>query len=158
MKTTKDSPGVFIPPPLFYAGFFLLSLLIQRNFSINRGFIFHRQPAILFGTIFYFVGIFFIFPAMFEFIKSKNTIVTIKPASSLQTTGIYSISRNPMYVGLMLIYLGLALQFGNWWTIILLPFLIAIVSYLIVLPEEKYLMRAFGDDYAQYKKRVRRWI
>jgi protein-S-isoprenylcysteine O-methyltransferase Ste14 len=158
MKNTKDNPGVFIPPPLFYAGFFLLSILIQKYFALNHAFIFHRQPANLFGTLFYFVGICFIFPATFEFVKSKNTIITVKPATSLQTTGIYSISRNPMYVGLILIYLGLALQFGNWWTIILLPLLIAIVNYLIILPEERYLMRAFGDDYVHYKKRVRRWI
>jgi protein-S-isoprenylcysteine O-methyltransferase Ste14 len=158
MKDTKDSPGVFIPPPLFYVGFFILSMLLQGYFTIKAAFFFHKQPAILIGTILYFVGIFFIFPAMFEFIKSKNAIMPVKPATSLQTTGIYSYSRNPMYVGLLLIYLGLTMQFGNWWTLILLPFLIAFITYLVIRREERYLTRAFGDEYTNYKKRVRRWI
>jgi protein-S-isoprenylcysteine O-methyltransferase Ste14 len=95
---------------------------------------------------------------MFEFVKSKNTVITAKPATSLQTTGIYSISRNPMYLGLVFIYLGLTFQFGNWWTIFLLPILIIVITYRVILPEERYLTRAFGDEYANYKKKVRRWI
>jgi protein-S-isoprenylcysteine O-methyltransferase Ste14 len=158
MKNTKDSPGVIIPPPLFYAGFFLLSMLLQGYFTIKAAFFFHKQPANLIGTLLYFAGIFFIFPAMFEFIKTKNTILTAKPATSLQTTGIYSYSRNPMYTGLLLVYLGLTMQFGNWWTLILVPFLIAFITYLVIRPEERYLTRAFGDEYINYKKRVRRWI
>jgi protein-S-isoprenylcysteine O-methyltransferase Ste14 len=158
MKNTKDSPGVIIPPPLFYAGFFLLSMVLQGYFTIRAAFFFHSHWANIFGSLLYFVGVCFIFPAMFEFVKSKNTIITAKPATSLQTNGIYSYSRNPMYVGLLLIYLGLTLQFGNWWTLILTPFLLAFITYLVIRPEEKYLTRAFGDEYTNYQKRVRRWI
>jgi protein-S-isoprenylcysteine O-methyltransferase Ste14 len=158
MNSTKDSPGVFIPPPLFYAGFFLLSMLLQGYFTIKGAFFFHKQPANFIGSMLYLVGVFFIFPAGFEFIKTKNTIITRKPATSLQTTGIYSYTRNPMYAGLIFVYLGLALQFGNWWTLILLPFLIAVITYLVIRPEEKYLTRAFGEAYTNYKKKVRRWI
>ena len=95
---------------------------------------------------------------MLQFIKSKNTVVTVKPASSLQTSGIYSVSRNPMYLGLILIYLGMAFIFGNWWTLLLFPVLIVLINYLIILPEERYLIRAFGNSYSDYKNRVRRWI
>lgn len=158
MKNTKDSPGVFIPPPLFYAGFFILSMILQGYFTIKGAFFFHKQPANLIGTLFYFAGIFFIFPASFDFAKSKNTIITAKPATSLQTKGIYSYSRNPMYMGLMLIYLGLTFQFGNWWTLIMLPFLFAVITYLVIHPEERYLTRAFGDEYTNYQKKVSRWI
>lgn len=158
MKSTKDSPGVFIPPPLFYAVFFLLSFLLQGYFTIRGAFFFHTHWANIIGTLFYFTGVAFIFPAAFEFVKSKNTVITAKPASTLQTTGIYSYSRNPMYVGLILIYLGLTFQFGNWWTLILLPLLIVFITYVVIHPEERYLERAFGTDYTEYKKRVRRWI
>jgi protein-S-isoprenylcysteine O-methyltransferase Ste14 len=154
----KDSPGVIIPPPLFYFGFFILSMILQGHFTIRAGFFFHKQPAILIGYLIYIVGVFFIFPAMFEFIKSKNTIITAKPATSLQTTGIYSYSRNPMYIGLLLVYLGIALQFGNWWTLMLIPFLIAFITIRVIRPEERYLNRAFGEEYTNYQKRVRRWI
>ena len=158
MKNTKDSPGVFIPPPLIYAAFFLLSFLLQGYFTIKGAFFFHSHWANIIGSIFYFVGIVFIFPAMFEFVKSKNTIITAKPATSLQTKGIYSYSRNPMYIGVLLIYLGLTLQFGNWWTLILAPFLVAFITYRVIRPEERYLTRAFGDEYTNYQKQVRRWI
>ena len=60
-------------------------------------------------------------PALRQFFKTKNTIVLIKPANSLQTTGIYSLTRNPMYLSLMLMYLGMAFIFGNWWTLFLAP-------------------------------------
>jgi protein-S-isoprenylcysteine O-methyltransferase Ste14 len=158
MKNIKDSPGVFIPPPLIYAAFFLLSFLLQGYFTIKGAFFFHSHWANIFGSILYFVGVAFIFPAGFEFVKSKNTVITAKPATSLQTTGIYSISRNPMYLGLVLIYLGLTFQFGNWWTIFLLPILIIVITYRVILREERYLTRAFGDEYTNYQKQVRRWI
>jgi protein-S-isoprenylcysteine O-methyltransferase Ste14 len=158
MKNIKDSPGVFIPPPLFYAGFFLLSFFIQGYFTIRAAFFFHSREANIIGLIFILAGLIFSVPALLLFFKSKNTVVTAKPATSLQTTGIYSVTRNPMYVGLILIYLGMAFIFGNWWTLILLPFLIAYVTYRIILPEERYLTRAFGNTYADYKKNVRRWI
>jgi protein-S-isoprenylcysteine O-methyltransferase Ste14 len=154
----KDSPGVFIPPPLIYAAFFLLSFLLQGYFTIKGAFFFHSHWANIIGTLFYFTGLAFIFPAMFEFVKSKNTIITAKPATSLQTTGIYSISRNPMYVGLTFIYMGLTFQFGNWWTLFLVLPLIVLITYQVILPEERYLTRAFGDKYANYKKMVRRWF
>ncbi len=154
----KDSPGVIIPPPLFYAGFFFLSMLLQGYFTIRAAFFFHSHWANIIGFVLYFVGICFGVPAMSAFFKSKNTIITVKPAASLQTSGIYSYTRNPMYVTLLLIYLGLALQFGNWWTLILAPFLIIFITYRVIRPEERYLTRAFGEVYTNYKKRVRRWI
>ncbi len=158
MKNAKDSPGVFIPPPLFYAGFFLLSMILQGYLTIKGAFFFHKQPAFFIGYVLYLAGVFFIFPAMFKFIKTKNSIIPTKPANSLQTTGIYSYTRNPMYLGMLFIYLGVALQFGNWWTLILTPFLVAFITFLVIRREEKYLTRAFGEAYTNYKKKVRRWI
>jgi protein-S-isoprenylcysteine O-methyltransferase Ste14 len=158
MKNTKDSPGVFIPPPIVYAAFFLLSFLLQGYFTIKRAFFFHSMAANIIGIIIIISGLIFAIPALRQFFKTKNTVVLIKPANSLQTTGIYSMSRNPMYVGLLFIYLGMAFIFGNWWTLILLPLLIMTINFRIILPEEKYLLRAFGNSYTEYKTRVRRWI
>ena len=158
MKSTKDSPGVFIPPPLFYAGIFFLSFLLQGYFTIKRAFFFHSPIADILGLILIIAGLIFIFPAIGQFFKTKNSLIPIKPATSLQTSGIYAVSRNPMYTGLVGIYLGLSFIFGNWWTLILLPLLILLISYFVILPEENYLTRAFGDLYSDYKKRVRRWI
>jgi protein-S-isoprenylcysteine O-methyltransferase Ste14 len=158
MKSTKDSPGVFIPPPLFYVLVFLISFFLQGYFTIKRAFLFHSRIANIIGLIFIFTGLMFAVPALRQFFKSKNSIIPIKPASSLQISGIYSVSRNPMYLGLLFQYIGVAFIFGNWWTIFLIPVLIGLVHYFIIRPEERYLTRAFGDSYSEYRKKVRRWI
>jgi protein-S-isoprenylcysteine O-methyltransferase Ste14 len=159
MKNVKDNPGVFIPPPLFYVIIFLLSFILQGYFTIRSAFFFHSMIASIIGIIIFIAALMiFAVPAVRQFIKSRNTLIPFKPATSLQTNGIYSVSRNPMYTGLLFQYLGLALIFGNWWTLILFPVLIVLVQYLIILPEERYLMRAFGNSYSDYKNKVRRWI
>ena len=63
-----------------------------------------------------------------------------------------------MYLGLMFIYLGMAFIFGNWWTLFLIPVLIGLIYYFVIRREESYLQRAFGNDYIEYTKKVRRWI
>jgi protein-S-isoprenylcysteine O-methyltransferase Ste14 len=158
MKNAKDSPGVYMPPPFFYAGIFLLSFILQGYFTIKRGFFFHSPIANVLGVMVFVTGLAFSIPAIRQFFKTKNTLIPNKPASSLQTTGIYAMSRNPMYTGLFLNYLGLAFIFGNWWTLFLLPLLYFLITYRVILPEEKYLSRAFGDAYTEYKKKVRRWV
>jgi protein-S-isoprenylcysteine O-methyltransferase Ste14 len=96
--------------------------------------------------------------AVRQFALSKNTLMTIRPATSLQTSGIYAFSRNPMYLSLLLLYSGLAIFFGNWWTVMLLPLLIITVQFYVINREERYLHAAFGDAYAACQRRVRRWI
>ena len=158
MKNKKDSPGVFIPPPLFYVVMFLFSFILQGSFTIKRFYFFHSRAANILGLIIIITGLFFAVPALRQFFKSKTSIVPIKPASSLQTSGIYSISRNPMYLGLMFQYLGVAFIFGNWWTLFLIPVLIGLVQYFVIRPEENYLLRAFGNAYTDYTNKVRRWL
>lgn len=157
MPDKKDNPGVYIPPPLVYVGMFLLSLLIQRLLPLDTSF-FHTRIAYILGAILIVIGLFFNIPALRQFVKTKNTFVTIKPATSLQTSSIYARSRNPMYVSLLLFYTGIAFFVGNWWTILLLPVLVIIVTMFIIQPEERYLERAFGQTYLNYKEKVRRWI
>ena len=158
MDSSKDSPGVYVPPPLVYVACFLLSFLLQGYFTIRSAFFFHSVAANIIGLLIIISGLIFAVPALRQFFKTKNTIILIKPASSLQTTGIYSYTRNPMYLSLLLIYLGMAFIFGNWWTLFLIPVLVIVILYRIILPEERYLTRAFGEEYAAYKTKVRRWI
>jgi protein-S-isoprenylcysteine O-methyltransferase Ste14 len=157
MSPKKDNPGVYVPPPLVYVAMFLLSILLQKFLPLNTSF-FTTKPSIFVGIVVIVIGFVFNLPALLQFAKTKNTLVTVKPANSLQTSGIYSVSRNPMYVSLLLFYAGLAFFVGNWWTIILLPALIIVVTYFVIRPEERYLERAFGNTYLDYKGKVRRWI
>ena len=157
MSKAKDHPGVYVPPPLIYVATFFLSLLLQKLIPFDRRF-FEGSIAPVLGVLCIATGFFFNIPSLRQFFKTKNTIVTIRPANSLQTSGIYAISRNPMYISLLMFYTGVASLAGNWWTLLLIPLLVAILTYFVIRPEERYLERAFGEDYLAYKQRVRRWI
>src|SRR5436305_14332816 len=121
----NDHPGVYVPPPIIYALVFLAGIFLQKLFPFNKDFFFSAIAKIS-GIVFIIIALFFLLNSLSQFIKSRNTVVTIKPAASLQTTGIYSITRNPMYIGLVLIYISLGFLTGNWWNFILLPLLIII--------------------------------
>jgi len=151
----KDSAGVYVPPPLIYVAIFFLSILIQSIFPLNHSWL--RSNSWLGWVL---IGLFVLccFPAIYRFIKSKTTITTIHPVKNLQTSGIYSISRNPMYLGLLCLYSGIAVFKGNWWTFILIPLVILIVQQYIIRREEKYLQREFGATYTAYQRKVRRWL
>jgi len=157
MKVKKDSPGVYPPPPLFYVVIFFISILLQHYISLSYDF-FESPLSKFLALIFIGFGAITLLPALIAFLRTRNTLVTILPAKSLQTNGIYSISRNPMYVGLLFIYMGIACMNGNWWTFILIPAVIAIINQLVIKKEEKYLERAFGKQYLDYKLKVRRWL
>lgn len=153
----KKHPGVHIPPPLIYAAFFLLSLWMQNLLPLNSA-AFHGTITKMAGVLMIALYLLFFIPALRRFILSKNTLITVRPANSLQTSGIYSFTRNPMYVSLVCLYCGLAMFFGNWWTFILLPLLVIVVQLYVIKKEEQYLQQAFGSSYYEYKRKVRRWI
>ena len=154
---TKDHPGIYIPPPLFYVAFFMLAVYLQHIFSINN-FFFQLRTTMFAGVLFLVAAVFFLFTSLGRFIRTKNSVMTIRPANTLQTTGIYKITRNPMYQGLVFVYTGLTCIAGNWWNVILLPLLVLVIQEYVIRKEESYLMRHFGNTYAQYKARVRRWL
>jgi protein-S-isoprenylcysteine O-methyltransferase Ste14 len=153
----SKGPGVYIPPPLFYVLIFIASVLIQKQIPVSDT-LFHLLITKVVGVIFLILALFFLVRSLRQFFLTKNTLILIKPATSLQTNGIYGITRNPMYVGLAIVYLGITCFIGNWWNIILFPLLLLIVQEYIIKREEKYLELEFGLDYEEYKKKVRRWL
>ena len=91
----------------------------------------------------------------------KHAGTTMRPdrgASTLVTTGSYRFTRNPMYLGLALVYSGIAIADQSIWALILLPVVLAILQRHAIKPEEAFLERRFGADYLVYKATVRRWI
>ena len=153
----EDSPGVSLPPPLVYALFFGISLLIQKQVPIDKAF-FNTNASSVIGFLLLAVCLVFDLPSLIQFFKTKNTLITIKSANSLQTNGLYSISRNPMYTGLLCLYSSLAILVGNWWTVLFIPFVFIIIQVYVIRREENYLTRRFGQQFIDYKKQVRRWL
>jgi len=122
---------------------FVFATLLQKKISITALF-FHSPEIKIVGVIALLAALFFMSKSLMQFFKTKNTVVLIKRASSLQTNGIFGISRNPMYVGLLFLYLGITCFIGNAWNIILSPLLILIVQEYVIKKEEEYLAREFG--------------
>lgn len=153
----KDHPGIFFPPPLLYVALFFIAPVLQRSIPISISF-FETTIAAIAGMVCFLAGGVFMFPAVVQFKKAKTTLLTIKPVTHLQTSGVYKFTRNPMYLALLLFYVAFAFWFGNWWTLLLVPLLILMVNMLIIRREESYLERSFGATYLNYKHKVGRWL
>ncbi len=95
-----------------------------------------------------------------SFRRAKTTVNPMKldSTSSLVVSGIYKYSRNPMYLGFLLILLGWALFLSNVLALVCLPAFVLYMNRFQISPEERALASLFADDYAQYSTRVRRWL
>ena len=110
--------------------------------------------------IFLGIGGIFGFLGLVEFYKSSTSIDPHVPSkvSSLVTNGIYGISRNPMYVGLLLILVGYGFYLGNGLAFAMLPLFVGYMNRYQIMPEEQVMEEKFGDEYRKYKSEVRRWL
>lgn len=150
-----DNPGIKVPPPIIYLAFFLGGMFLE---SIAPLPLLASQIANIIGAAFALVSLIFIIPAIQAFRMARTTIMPNRSVSSLITTGIFKITRNPLYLSLLLLYCGVSIFLNAWWPIILTPFLVAVIDRYIIAREEAYLTRRFGEAYQEYRKRVRRWL
>ncbi len=81
-----------------------------------------------------------------------------EPPTAIVATGPYALSRNPIYVSFNVAYVGITFMVNTVWPIAVLPVGIALLYYGVIASDESYLERVFGDEYRQYKPRVRRWV
>jgi protein-S-isoprenylcysteine O-methyltransferase Ste14 len=95
---------------------------------------------------------------LFLFHKAHTTTTPGQASSQMVTRGPYRFTRNPMYIGLTLAYLGEAGILHQTWPLLLLPLVVAYVNWIVIPVEEAKLKEVFGDEYERYKARVRRWV
>lgn len=95
-----------------------------------------------------------------EFNKYATTTHPQQPekATALVRSGIYRRSRNPMYLGLLLILLSYVIYLGNMVTLVILPLFVWYMSRFQIIPEERMMLQKFGEEYREYQSNVRRWI
>ena len=99
------------------------------------------------------------FTGVVTFLKAKTTVDPRKPrASSMVTWGVYTVSRNPMYLGGLIMLLGWAVFLSNALAFLLLPGYVLYINRFQIAPEERALTALFGQPYAAYRMRVRRWL
>ena len=149
--------GVIARPPLLFLGTLLLGIAADRLLP---------SPFALPGwgirwivaSVLILVGVALAIAAIRNFSLAATPVPTNMPTSALVTTGIHSWTRNPIYVGFFLIYIGIAIAARSPWALILVLPLAVTIRYGVVAREEAYLERRFGDVYRDYKTRVRRWL
>lgn len=118
------------------------------------------SPAIRVGAGLFcgLTGLLFIGLAVIHFRRTGQNPRPWTPTPELIREGIYGLTRNPMYVGLALIQVGIGVAIDNLWVIVMVLPALAILDRLAVRPEEVYLERKFGKSYRRYRDRVRRWL
>lgn len=150
-----DNAGVRLPPPLIYVVIFGLGWLLQQIAPISAPLSLPvRAAAILFTA----AGVLLIIWSNVLFRREHTSMVPVRPTNALVIRGPYHSTRNPMYLGLLCIYIGAALWFGTAWALALTPLVVVAVHFLAIAKEERYLEQRFGDAYRQYRTEVRRWI
>jgi len=155
MNQKIDHPKTTIDAPVLLAIIILLTFLLQRFLPLP---FFPSLPSRILGAILFLGGFGLGFPALRGMLMARTSPNPHRPATALVRNATYRITRNPMYLGMLISYAGLFIFLQNPWFLLFLPILIWLFTTWVILPEEKYLEEKFGRDYLEFKSRVRRWI
>lgn len=143
-------------PPVWLAGALALAWAQARHWPL--GLSFGGGWADLAGGLLVGGGLVLVALAAAEFRRARTTIVPHRQASALVTGGIYSRTRNPIYLADLMILAGLILYWDAVLSLVLVPLLLWVLERRFVIPEENRLRRTFRADFARYAQKVRRWI
>lgn len=151
----KDNAGVRIPPPICFLFFLVIGILLSSDWIDGTiGPLY--QLAV--GGIPACIGLFFIISEARSHKKSGSNVEPWKPTTTIIDTGLYAYSRNPIYVGMTITYLGVTVASWSIGALLLLPLCLLVIHHFVIVKEEVYLEDKFGDEYLRYKSRVRRWF
>ena len=152
---TRGTAGVVARPPLIYGGALLAGLLAKALFP--DGFLPPKLARAL-GAPLIGSGLLLFISGLRSMRRAETDVRTHKPTTSLVLQGPYRFTRNPIYLGFTLVYGGVTALANSLPSALLLPFVLVLVQRGVIEREERYLERLFGEEYVQYKSRVRRWI
>ena len=169
MTTTRDTPGVIAPPPLIYIGFLLLGWVLFRFANpavvgpdlhgwLSLGFGMETQTRRIVSLPLIIGGLLLDGAAAGYFRRLGTAVEPWKPSTVLATDGLYRFSRNPIYLGFAITYVGLAVAMDSVLVLLLLIPCLFVVDRFVIRREERYLSAKFGADYDAYRARVRRWL
>ncbi len=159
MKPGENTEAVRVlaRPPLVYLSFLTAGLALHylwvRLLIFSQWWIGHAA-----GWPVFLLGLLLLLWSARTFASSGENIRIEKPTNALVATGPFRFSRNPIYIGLTLGYIGLSLVFNSYWPLPFLTLVLVIMHYGVIRREEVYLEELFGQDYREYKVRVRRWL
>jgi protein-S-isoprenylcysteine O-methyltransferase Ste14 len=155
MAASTDNPGVIVLPPLLYGAAFVVVLVLRWFWPLP---IVGHAVTLWVGIALLVLGIGIAIWGRRTMQVAGTNISPSLPATTIVTSGPFRFSRNPLYVALTLVYLGLTLAFNTWWGVVFLAPVLVIMHRGVVLREERYLGEKFGDSYRQYRHKVRRYL
>jgi protein-S-isoprenylcysteine O-methyltransferase Ste14 len=150
-----DTAGVVAPPPLIFATAFVAGWLLGRVFPWP---ILPAAIAFPAGFVPGIAGLALAVAAFREMRRARTAVSPYAPTTALVRTGPFAHSRNPLYVALTLLSLGLALAVNTMWCVLLLLPALVVLRRGVVAREEAYLRRCFGEAYRAYCATTRRWL
>lgn len=156
-KRDADHAGIRFPPPFVFLGFLLLGPLLDRLAGLPK----LSLPFALTGflaILLIVAGLTVALLATRRFGAAGTRVEPWAPTSAIVTDGVYRYTRNPMYLGMILLSFGLGLLFRSPGSLLLVPLAAAAIAVFVIPREEAYLEHKFGADYLAYRKRVRRWF
>lgn len=153
----KDGASVRVPPPLVFLGCVAGGVLLHAYLEpLDPGLALGlRIPVTAVAAC---LGLLLMGGAIGLFRRTGQDPKPWASTPEIISTGVYRVTRNPMYVGMALIQLALGVGLANWWIVVLVPVALVTVYLTAIRQEESYLERKFGDEYTRYKAAVRRWI
>jgi len=156
--TDTGTPGVIARPPLLFLAALLIGFVADRLLPSP-----FPVPGIdlvgwIIGGSLILSGLALAATGIHNFSRAGTSVRSIKPTRALVTTGIHGWTRNPIYLGMFLLYGGISVAARSPWILVLTAPLAIVIRYGVVAREEAYLERRFGDAYREYKARVRRWL
>ena len=152
----QDNPGIpaWRPAALQLSAVFL-ALLLHSLWPLSP---LAANVSGIAGPLFLGMGLSIIALSFREFAKAKTTLRPDHGANALIRTGPFAYSRNPLYVAVMIVIIGIGVWVNSLWIIGMLIPLFFFMSRAVIAPEERYLEFKFGQEYLDYKRRVRRWL
>ena len=156
MDDTADTAQVIIHPPVAWGLAVIAGLAL--NWLVPLPFLPADLPVGWLGAVVFVLALALGVSAVITMIKAGSNVPTNRPTTTIVENGPYRFTRNPIYLGMFLGQIGLAIAFNNLWLLMtLVPFAL-VIRYGVVAREEAYLARKFGDAYRGYCSRVRRWL
>ena len=156
--TATDRAEVAIKPPVLFLGALALGALLSLVIPLGPRLASPNGQALAVGLTYVAIGFALASFSVRNFRRAGTTVVPGEPSTALVVTGPNHVTRNPIYIGLVLMYFGLAIVLTSLWVLLLLIPVLVVLQRGVVEREEDYLERQFGEAYRKYKARVPRWL
>ena len=155
VSTSADHPGVVAMPPLLFAGALVLVLALRwlRPMPISGG-----AVALWSGLVLVVLGLGLAVWGRRTLMAAGTNVNPRLPTTTIVTAGPFRFSRNPLYLAMTLLFLGLTVTLDTWWGLVVLIPLLILIHWGVVRREERYLEKKFGESYRQYQAQVRRYL